>query len=233
MTTFQGFPSEARTFFGDIRENNNKEWFEQQKPRFKTLVQQPAQELVVALGEQLQGFVPGIQYDTQLNGSGSIMRIYRDTRFSKDKSPYKTNLGIVWWEGSGKKMEEPCFYFNLDAEGAWAAGGLYMFPKHILEPYRNAVVDDRLGPALETAIAEMWANGVSVEGAQYRTVPRGFDKTHPRAELLKYQGMISSPRLIPEEVWTSSTLVDVCVEYFRSILPLHQWLVRMVQSRLG
>ncbi|NOK59460.1 MAG: DUF2461 domain-containing protein [Chloroflexi bacterium AL-W] len=231
MTTFQGFPSEARTFFGDIRENNNKEWFEQHKPRFKTLVQQPAQELVVALGEQLKGFVPGVQYNTQLNGSGSIMRIYRDTRFSKDKSPYKTNLGVVWWEGSGKKMEEPCFYFNLDAEGVWLAGGLYIFPKHILEPYRHAVIDERLGPALETAIIEVQANGVSVEGEQYRTVPRGFDKAHPRAELLKYQGMISSPRPIPEEVWTSSALVDVCVEYFRSILPLHQWLVRMVQIR--
>lgn len=216
-------------FFDEIVANNNKEWFAAQKSIFQTKVQQPAQQFVQALGARLESVVPEIQYDTRLNGSGSIMRIYRDTRFSADKTPYKTNLGILWWEGDGKKMENPGFYFHLDAESAWMGGGLYYFPD--VAQYRTAVADEKLGPALTEVAAQMAANGMPVGGDKTKRVPRGFNNDHPRAELLKFKGMTAVSPPISRQVLASPDLVDICFEYCQSLLPLHQWLVRMRQAQ--
>ena len=95
MLIFPGFPDDAPAFYREVAENNNKVWFEANKPRFKNNVQKPAQLFVEIFGNRLRELVDGMQYDTRLTGSGSIFRIYRDTRFSKDKTPYKTNLAIA------------------------------------------------------------------------------------------------------------------------------------------
>jgi len=230
MTQFQGFPSEAFQFFIEIVHNNNKKWFEEHKPDFKKYVQLPAQQFVEALGERLETLAPDIRHDTKLNGSGSIMRIYRDVRFSKDKTPYKTNLGISWWEGSGKKMEEPGYFFHLDRDGAWFAGGMYAFSKEVMAAYRKAV-DDKQGATLEKAVARAELAGLEISGiGKYSRVPRDFNKEHPRAELLKRKGIVAVSAGIPPEVVMTPELVDVCFEHAKAILPLHQWLVSIRSS---
>ncbi len=229
MTDFDGFPAEAITFYEEIREHNDKQWFEAHKPLFRDKVQRPAQRFVKALGERLETIAPAIQYDTKFTGSGSIMRIYRDVRFSQDKSPYKTNLGIGWWEGAGKKTEVPGFYFQLDADGAWMGGGLYMFPKPFLDAYRQAVDDDKFGPAIKQALAAVNATDCTVQGERYKRVPRGFDAEHPRAELLKYKGLVAVSPPIPREALAAPRLVDVCFGYCRNMLPLQEWLVQAMQ----
>ena len=103
--TFTGFPREGIQFLRDIDDNNNRDWFEAHKHIYQTALVEPAQAFIVALGERLQTIAPNVQYDTRTNGSGSLMRIYRDVRFSKDKSPYKNWIGIVFWEGQGKKTD--------------------------------------------------------------------------------------------------------------------------------
>ena len=224
-TEFNGFPQEALTFFDRIRENNNKQWFEENKPLFKEKVQAPAQEFVVALGERLATIAPSIRYDTKLTGSGSIMRIYRDVRFSKDKSPYTTNMGIVWWEGEGKKMLNPSFYFHMAHDDTWLGGGLYHFPD--LDQYRRAVDDDVLGNRLVEVSEQMASVGHSLNGDMYKRVPRGYDPDHPRAELLKMKGMTCGFSKISDDVVMSPSLVDVCFDYCQQLLPMHQWLVAM------
>jgi uncharacterized protein (TIGR02453 family) len=156
------------------------------------------------------------------------MRIYRDTRFSKDKTPYKTNLGISWWEGPGKKMEEPGYFFHLDREGAWFANGIYIFPKDALTAYRKAVDHEKRGKAFVEAIEHAEAAGLSISGSgEYTRVPTGYDKDHPRGELLKKQGIVTISPGIRVDVITSPALVDVCFDYAKAMLPLHQWLVAM------
>ncbi len=228
MSNFTGFPQDAITFFEEIAIFNAKEWFEENKARFQESVQQPAQAFVEALGERLQTLAPGLQYSTSLNGSGSIMRIYRDVRFSKDKTPYKTNLGIAWWEGTGKKMEEPGYYFQLDRSGAWLAGGMYIFPPATLAIYRKAVDYPQRGKALTEALATAQKAGLRIDGSgAYSRVPTGYDKDHPRGELLKKKGIVAVSPAIALPTITSSALVDLCFDYAKAILPLHQWLVGM------
>jgi uncharacterized protein (TIGR02453 family) len=228
MAHFNGFPQDAITFFEEITIFNAKEWFEENKVRFQESVQQPAQTFVAALGERLQSLSPGLQYSTSLNGGGSIMRIYRDVRFSKDKTPYKTNLGIAWWEGPGKKMEEPGYYFHLDRNGAWIAGGMYIFPPATLAIYRKAVDYPQRGKALTEALAAAEKAGLRIDGSgAYSRVPTGYDKDHPRGELLKQKGIVAVSPGIGVPTITSSALVDLCFDYAKAILPLHQWLVGM------
>lgn len=228
MSRFSGFPQDAITFFEEIAIFNEKIWFEENKARFQASVQEPAQAFVEALGERLKILVPDIQYSTSLNGSGSIMRIYRDVRFSKDKTPYKTNLGLSWWEGPGKKMEEPGYYFHLDRSGAWIAGGMYIFPQATLAIYRKAVDHPQRGKALTAALAVAEKAGLRIDSSgAYSRVPTGYDKDHPRGELLKKKGIVAISPGIGVPTITSSALVDVCFDYAKAILPLHQWLVGM------
>ena len=110
--TFFGFPMECLQFFNDLRKNNNREWFQENKQNYTDYVLEPAKEFVLALGDKLKSISKEIIYDTRMSGIGSVLRIYRDIRFSKDKTPYNTRLRVFFWEGSNKKMENPgAFYF--------------------------------------------------------------------------------------------------------------------------
>ena len=106
---FYGFPREGVQFLEDLAHNNNREWFEAHRQDYREHLLAPAQSFVIALGQELKSISSAIEYDTRTNGSGSIMRIHRDVRFSKDKTPYYTYLRVVFWEGGHKKMENPSF----------------------------------------------------------------------------------------------------------------------------
>lgn len=227
-TTFSGYAPETIQFFADLKMNNNKTWFAENKTTYEKFVVEPSQAFVLAMGQRLEELAPAIQYDTRANGTGSMMRIYRDVRFSKDKTPYKTWLGIIFWEGSGKKTECPGFYFALDDEGAGAHAGLHGFPKPFLEAYREAVMDDRMGQELSHILATLPA-AYAHSDSHYKRVPQGFDKTHPHAELLLYNSLTASAPRISPEVAASSDLLDVCFEHFRQMAPLQQWLAKVNQ----
>jgi len=103
--TFSGFPEEGLQFLTDLGQNNDRDWFDARKQTYTDTIVSPALAFVEALGERLQIISPHIQYDTRTNGAGSLMRIYRDTRFSADKRPYKTWVGIRFWEGGRKARQ--------------------------------------------------------------------------------------------------------------------------------
>ena len=226
--SFNGFPAEGLQFLADLEANNERPWFQARKQLYLDKIVTPTIAFVAAMGERLQTISPHINYDTRTNGSGSMMRIYRDVRFSKDKRPYKTHVGIVFWEGSGKKTECPAFYFGLNADGAGAHAGLYGFPKPMLTAYREAVADDKLGSELEAAIAKVQAAGYQIGGAHYKRVPRGYDKDHPREELLRHNTLTGSGSKMETAVVTSPALLDVCFEHFKNMAPLQQWLVKIL-----
>ena len=153
--SFSGFPKKGLQFLEDLRNNNNREWFKARKQDYEKYILVPAKAFVVSLGELLKTLSNDLEYDTRTSGQGSIMRIYRDIRFSKDKTPYNTRLRIRFWEGSKKKGENPGFFFGMDANEAHLYGGLHMFPKPVLASYRDAVIDDRLGKELDAALKSL------------------------------------------------------------------------------
>jgi uncharacterized protein (TIGR02453 family) len=231
MPSFTGFPTEGLSFLEGLAHNNNREWFEAHKADYRSFVLEPAQAFVVALGERLKLLSPEIAYDTRTNGSGSIMRIYRDLRFSKDKTPYNANLRAVFWQGAGKKTENPGFFFGMDAHGAALYGGMHGFPKSVLTAYQEAVADDVRGAELEAALETLRSAGVyEIGGERYKRVPRGYDPDHARADLLHYKGLhVRSPQ-IEAPVLTTPELVEVCFEHCRAMAPLHHWLVGVNQA---
>ena len=223
---FDGFSADTLAFYSEIVENNNKAWFEENKLRFKA-IQKLAQAFVVAMGEALHALDDTIHFNTKLTGSGSIFRIYRDTRFSKDKTPYKTNLAMTWWAGENKKATMSSFYFSLSADGGYFGCGHYQFEKHVMEAYREAVANELRGAMLADAIADITGAGYELHGAKYKRVPRGYDKEHPYGELLKHKGIFVGGAEVDKELLTSAELIPACLKHARAMLPLHSWLTQI------
>jgi uncharacterized protein (TIGR02453 family) len=226
MSDFDGFSPAALQFLVELRVNNNREWFNEHKQVYQEAIVEPALALIVALGERLRAIYPDLNFDTRTNGAGSLMRIYRDTRFSKDKTPYKTNAGIVFWQGEGKKMERPGFYFHIEPESSWIGGGWYMFPPPTLEAFQAAVDDPARGAELRAALGELQGQGFRIWGDRYQRVPKGYAADHPQAELLKYKGLFAAAPDFSVETLGSPELVDRCYEVCAIQAPLLRWLVR-------
>jgi uncharacterized protein (TIGR02453 family) len=157
------------------------------------------------------------------------MRIYRDTRFGTDKRPLKEHLGIVFWEGAAKKNENPGFYFHLDPKGTRLYIGMHAFPPDQLAAYRSAVMDDRLGNELATILNTLHKH-YTIGGETYKSIPRGFDRNHPNAPLLKYSGLYAASEPIDENIVSSEKLMDTLLAMIGDTLPLHAWLVSVNTS---
>jgi uncharacterized protein (TIGR02453 family) len=223
--TFAGFPPEGRQFLRDLADNNNRDWFEANRAIYEKKLLGPAVDFVVALGTRLQALDPDIRFDPRTNGQGTLIRIYRDTRFSADKSPYKTAVAGMFGDGAGKKMELPGFGFHLQADVLELMAGIFQFSKPQLERYRAAVVDDRTGPALVEALAAVRAAGDYIlEGEGYKRVPQGYDPDHPRADLLRMNGLHVQPAGGIREGLGEPGLVDVAYGHLEAMAPVYHWL---------
>jgi uncharacterized protein (TIGR02453 family) len=225
---FQGFFKETVKFLSDLKKNNSTKWFEAHRKEYEAFVMNPAKAFVRAMGEKLQTFSPNIMAIPKVNKS--LFRINRDTRFSPDKSPYKTNLGIFFWEGSPYRMECPGFYFHLEPPIILLGGGIYMIPKYLFDIYRNSVVHPKSGRELGEIIGQVSKRkGYKLGGKQYKRIPSGYDPSHPNAQLLLHTGLhFGYEALIPEELY-SKKLVTYCFEKFQPIYPLHRWLVALAK----
>lgn len=232
MTEFAGFPQATQQFLQDLRDNNNRDWYIENKKTYEAVVKAPAIEWVQAMGTRLQDLDDQLVVDIRTNGGGSLMRMARDTRFSKDKTPYKTNIAMLWWHGSGKKMQHPAFGMQITPDDGGLMTGMHGFPKPMLEAYRQAVDDDELGDALLEAVEQTESAGYEVMGTHYKTTPRGFDKAHPRADWLKYNALYTHATDITWETLVSADLVGICFDHFQKMTPILQWLVR-VQDKFG
>lgn len=227
-TIFSGFPPAGLQFLADLADNNDRAWFGSHKSVYEQQLLPAAKAFIVALGEQLAALVPDIQYDTRTNGSGSLMRIYRDTRFSADKSPYRTSLGITFWMAGRKKMDGAGIFVRIAPAGAELYSGEYQFSPAALADYRAAVADEKQGAALVAALATVRAAGISqIGGEHYKRVPRGYDPAHDRADLLRYNGLYAVSPLIPPELLVQPSLVAVCFDYCQRMAPLMNWLLAL------
>lgn len=224
---FSGFTAETVRFFTALRKNNNREWFERNREIYDKYVMGPAKLFVTAMGARLKTIAPRIVSVPKVNKS--IFRICRDTRFSLDPSPYKTNLGIYFWDGIRPRMESSGFYFHLEPPDMILGGGMYVIPDSLISRFRTAVVDPKSGAEIRKIAAAISAmEGFSFGGEHYKRVPAGFDPGHPNAELLKHRGLYASfETRIPDEFY-SGQLVDYCFERYEPLAPLYRWLTKLL-----
>lgn len=227
---FSGFPKETLQFYAELKDNNYREWFNERKDHYQEYVLKPAQAFVVAFGERLKRISGGITYDTRTNGRGSILRIYRDIRFSKDKTPYNTHLRMRFGEGEGEKGKYPGFFFAMDETGGRLLGGLHKFAKSTLDSYREAVVNEKTGSSLATIVERIRSQpGFEIGGVHYKRVPRGYDVDHPRADLLRHDALYVRSPEIPVSLLKKPDLVDTCYDHALTIAPVHHWLANLAR----
>lgn len=229
QNNFNGFFKETVQFFDRLKKNNEKDWFESRREDYKSYVLRPARAFVVDMGERLKEISPDIKAIPKANKS--LFRINRDTRFSDDKSPYKTHMGITFWEGLRPRMECSGFYFHLEPPNLMLGVGIYMFPKQELFRFRKAVVDPESGVRLSRALKSIAKiEGGELGGRHYKRVPPGFDANHPNADLLLHNGLYAGKRVpIPMEFY-SAELINYCFKNFKAVAPLHLW---MVENKIG
>lgn len=223
---FGGFGAPTFRFLREIEKNNDKAWFEAHRDLYEAGYVDAGRAFVSAIGPRLVGLSKSVAFEPRVNGS--IFRIHRDVRFSKDKTPYKTHLSLRFWQTAHRGYDTPGFFFRLSARRLILGAGVHAFGKDSLTAYREAVVDARCGKALEKAIAEVAAAGpYEIHGANRKRVPAGYDADHPRAALLLHDGLaVVLDRPVPKEA-RRPELVDWAVDHYAAMLPVHRWLERI------
>lgn len=217
---FTGFPKEGLVFLQKLKKNNRRDWFQPRKDQFDTLLKFPMQCLVATLGEKLRRDAPEFSYDPKK----ALFRIYRDTRFSKLKIPYKTNVGASLDVKSDKpRGEQISFYMHIEPEGVFAGGGLYMLTPDQLKAVRASIIDDPetyLEVVEDAAFKKMFKR---IEGEKLKTAPKGIAKDHPMLEHLQHkQFFVSKP--FTDAAIHKAKFADDLAHVFRTMLPLMRWL---------
>jgi len=220
---FKGFPRECLEFYRGLQENNYTAWFAEHRAEYDEYVLKPSRSFVMEMGDNLHPIAPGINADPRINRS--LFRIYRDTRFSKDKTPFKTHLGMWFWEGIAPRMECSGFYIHLEAKKLILGAGIYRFTGEMLSRYRDWVVDPKHGAALRSAVNEAVSRGpYSLGGEHYKRTPRGYDPEHENAQFLLYDGFWMGMEIPVPEVFFTPEFPEWCFGHCLNVLPVHQWL---------
>jgi len=213
------FPREGLAFLRLLKRNNNREWFQAHKSDYQQQVRAPMEELVCSIGDAFRRFAPEMVADPKV----SIYRIYRDTRFSPDKTPYKTHVAAVFPVRGLPKNSGPGLYFHISPEEVLIGGGIYMPDAALLRAVREAIA---ASPRKFLAIVEgkpfRRAFG-ELAGDQLRTAPKGFPPDHAAARYLRYKQF-----LFGEEhsltLATSRRLLPTILKCFETGMPLIRFL---------
>ena len=209
MTSFRGWSDEAIAFYRELEVHNDRAWWTEHKAVYDTEVRAPFDALSDAVADEF--------------GELRVFRPQRDTRFSKDKSPYKTRCYAVT-EGDGGEA----YYVEISAGGLYAASGFWMMAADQLDRYRRAIDDDATGPALVDAVAEVRRRKLTIEGHSLKTAPRGWPRDHPRVELLRYKSLAARRAYEPARWLHTRAAATRITDAWRAAAPMNDWLVAHV-----
>lgn len=227
MATFNSFPKEFFQFFRELNAHNEKPWFEANKERYRQVVVAPAMAFIEAMAPRLGKISKQLIADARPNG-GSMFRIYRDVRFSKDKKPYKDHAGIQFRHKDGKTAHAPGFYVHLAPDDVFFGGGVWMPEPDALAQVRNAIARDSAGWKKATggaAFAKAFKNGV--EGDALARPPRGFDPAHPLIDVLKKKSFFVMRQSSPKDAQARGFLDEVEAT-FAAAKPIMAYLCKAV-----
>lgn len=216
---FRGFPSEGIAFLGDLKQNNNRDWFTPRLDSYKRLVRDPMVELIQAVHREMLRFAPAYVGEP----AKCLYRVYRDTRFSKDKTPYKTHAGALFWRTSLDKNSGAGFYFAISAEDLAIGGGIYMPSPKALLAIREKI---SANPAAFRETFE--TRGIKrlvgeLQGEQSARVPKGFRADDPAADLIRHKRFVLYKTLDPAMA-TKPRVVAEIVSRFEAMAPFVEFL---------
>jgi uncharacterized protein (TIGR02453 family) len=226
-TRFEGFRPESIQFMADLAANNDRAWFQPRKAEYERLVRKPFERLVEALGVGFDARRMPLAADPR----SSIFRIHRDTRFSKDKSPYKNHQAARFsWIGEGAMASQAHGaggYFHFEPGEMYLGGGMFMPQRPLLEAWRRRVVTDPAG--VHTAIEDpgfVAAFGEVRSHDPFKRVPSGYPSDHPDAELLRMRDVVFGRPLSDDEV-LSPALPDTIADALEAAMPVLRMLATL------
>lgn len=205
------FSPEAFTFLRQLKRHNDREWFAKNRARYQSLIVEPALLFIADFAPHLYEISSFFVADARPS-RGSLFRIYRDTRFSPDKRPFKTHVGIHFSHSSGEDAHAPVFYLHLEPDNCFAAAGIWHPDNRALTKVRTAIVSN----------AEQWAGvrkKLILEGEKLSRPPRGFDPNHPFIDDLKMKDFVSSVVLTENQICSAKLMRDF-ISACRTMSPL-------------
>ncbi len=219
------FSPELMTFLRQLKRNNKREWFNANKKRFELDVREPLARFVVDFGPKLKKISPHFLADPRKNG-GSIFRIHRDTRFSKDKSPYKTWAAVQFRHEAGKDVHTPGFYLHLEPGNVFAGVGIWHPDSVALGKIRDAIVGNQAEWKRVVAGKTFRAN-YELAGESLKRAPKGYDPDHPLIEDLKRKDFVAITPFDVEEIFLPDFL-DRYTKTARAAAPFMRFLTKAV-----
>ncbi|WP_455206463.1 DUF2461 domain-containing protein [Kaarinaea lacus] len=222
-TAFDGFPKDLFKFLQELAKNNNREWFHANKARYRETIVEPMSEFIQAMGYRFDKMAIRFVADPRPHG-GSMFRIYRDTRFSKDKRPYKQHVACHFRHEAGKDAHAPGFYVHLEPGAVFFGGGVWMPPNPVLEKIRNTIVENPNAWKRIITNTTFKKRFGGIEGDSLQRVPRGFDKDHPFADDLKRKSFFVTQDIDPALAMTPKFISEV-ERAFKTASPFMKYLL--------
>ncbi len=229
MSQFSGFGKQTTDFLEALGKNNEKPWFDAHRAEYEEFYLEPAKAFVEAVAAPLRAISPTSQAQPRVNGS--IFRVNRDIRFSKDKTPYRDHIDMWFWDGEARNRAVSGFYLRIAAKEVIVGAGAHMFDSSNLKRFRSAVSGGSRGAGLVNAVAAARTAGYSIGGEHYKRLPRGFeDADGPTADLLRHNALFVDASVITPKELRSEAFVDYCVGHWEKMAPVHRWLVDHLQE---
>lgn len=218
---------ELFSFLRELRDHNDRDWFKANRHRYEAAVQEPAVAFVADFAPRLKRISPHFVADARPVG-GSLFRIYRDTRFSRDKTPYKTHTGIQFRHERGKDAHAPGFYLHLEPGSIFAAGGIWRPDRETLGRIRDAIAGN---PTTWSAAVRESCSGdrFRLEGESLKRSPAGYDSAHPQIDELKRKDFILVADLTQNMV-LSPDFPHTLAELFQRATPVMRFLCRATEK---
>ncbi len=198
MTGFKGFGAETIKFLKQLADNNNRDWFSENKSHYESCVVDPAFEFILAMGRELESISTYFDAIPKKQG-GSLMRVYRDTRFSKDKTPYKTNIGIQFRHQVGKDVHAPGYYIHVDPDEVFVGVGMWHPESGALRGIRERIVE-RPDDWKKIISSRGFRSAFERQGESLKRPPKGFSEESPHLEDLKRKDHIAAMTLTLDQI---------------------------------
>lgn len=222
---FNGFSKKGIEFLKELSQNNSKEWFELHRDIWEDTIHRINIDFVQDMGETLQILEPDINFAPKV--SKSLFKIYRDVRFSKDKTPMKSKIGILFWKGATHRMQSSSFYLHYDKDRYFIASGIRNFKPELLKRYRSYIQDTKKREELHIILEELKQKGYHLPQPKYKRVPNIFNKDEPYIYLSLYGSMFAYSENIIDDIFYKVEFLDKAFDIYQDMHKLHIWVYNM------
>ena len=226
---FNGFSKKAIEFLKELSDNNTKVWFEDNRHIWQQYINEPNIDFIEDMGETLQILVPTIKAKAKV--SGSLFKIYRDVRFSKDKTPMKSKIGLLFWQGLGHRMQSSSFYMHYDKDEYFIATGIRNFKPELLKTYREYIKVEKHRVELHKIIEDLKEKGYMFPEVKFKRLPQGFPKDCKYGYLSLYGAMFSYKSYPIDDTFFSQEILDRAFKIYEDMHQLQNWVYEMTLSK--